>query len=107
MSGGDLGYTPGSWSKGGAALTEAASGFQAAASGVLAGITPEALGCTKGGTIADMAFAVVVPTLQGALQETVDGICAGLAAEGGGMEAAEQAFAAVEQANAEIAEGSV
>ncbi|GAB3624300.1 hypothetical protein GCM10027418_23840 [Mariniluteicoccus endophyticus] len=94
---------PASWTKAGRGFADAAEGFRGAASGALGGMSVDQLGCNNGGTLADTAFAIVVPSMFEALQETVDGISEGLSIEGAGLSRTGKAYADVEIANTHIA----
>lgn len=97
----------GSWGKAGRGFVESSTDFGGAAASGLAGMSVDELGCNNGGTLADSAFAIVIPTMLEALRETAEGISEGLRVEGSALTATGRAYAAAEAENAAQASGMV
>lgn len=94
-------FEPESWDRAGAAFEDEGAAFSSAFAATVGSCSIEALGCNNGGTIADTALGIVVPSLLQALQETVDGIAGGLTATAEGLRGTGSAYRQVEERNAE------
>jgi len=100
----DIEFRPESWAQAAHGL-DAEAGELAAAWARLARSVgdPAACGCTSGGTLADMALAIVLPAMVQAAGDTVAGIAAGLRAEASLTAATGADYATVEADNEALA----